>query len=488
MSKELNRKTGKAVAWSSFTEIVTKLIVPLVNMVLARLLTPEAFGAVATINMVITFAEVFTDAGFQKYIVQHEFESEEELNRGTNVAFWTNFVTSTFLFTLIVIFRNQLAVLVGSPGLGNAIAIASIAIIIVSFSSIQRARFKRAFDFKTLFFVRVATSLIPLFITVPLAFVFRNYWALVIGTLSNRLFTAIALTVKSSWKPRFCYDFALFRKMFSFTAWTLLESITIWLTTHIDIFILGSVLSDYYIGIYKVSNTTIGGYMTLVTSALLPVLFSTLSRYQNDEENFKKTYWTFFRYSSLLLVPMGVGVFVYRDLVRTILLGSQWQEATFFLGISGLANGLSIPLTYLPSEVYRSKGNPKLSMLSQVILIAFLIPIVAVASKQNFQILCIARTLVCVVGVIVHMLLMRLVYGFKISETVGTMFPFLFSSLVMAFFGSIFVALSSSMIWQICSVFICIVVYFAVLFTLFPTLRREILSLPILRKVMKKKV
>ena len=77
MSQELNEKSGRALAWSSITEIIAKLIVPIVNIILARLLAPEAFGAVATITMVITFAEVFTDAGFQKYIVQHEFEDEE---------------------------------------------------------------------------------------------------------------------------------------------------------------------------------------------------------------------------------------------------------------------------------------------------------------------------------------------------------------------------------------------------------------------------
>ena len=72
MSTNLNRKIGQATKWSSITEILSKLISPIVNIVLARLLAPEAFGIVATITMVISFAEVFTDAGFQKYIIQHE--------------------------------------------------------------------------------------------------------------------------------------------------------------------------------------------------------------------------------------------------------------------------------------------------------------------------------------------------------------------------------------------------------------------------------
>ena len=493
MSNEVSKKAGKAVAWSSVTEIVNKLIAPLVSMVLARLLTPEAFGAVATVNMVITFAEIFTDAGFQKYIVQHEFESEEELDRGTNVAFWTNFGISALLVSLIVIFRDQLAVWVGSPGLGGAIAVASLNIIAVSFSSIQRARFRRAFDFKTLFFVRVTTTLIPLVITVPLAFIFRNFWALIIGTLMKHVFDAAILTINSKWKPRFFYDFTLFRKMFSFTAWTLLESITIWLTTNIDIFILAKVLNDYYLGIYKVSGTTIVAYMTLITSSLLPVLFAALSRYQDDDENFNRTYWLFFRYSSLLLIPMGIGVFVYRDLVRTILLGAQWEEATLYLGLAGLANGITIPLTYLPSEVYRSKGNPKLSMLAQAVLIISLIPLVLISSKYGFEVLYIVRTFgVCGIGVITHMLLMRFVYGFKVSQTINTTLPFFLSSIVMAAAGKGFIWLSGfmtnklAMIWQAFSVFLCIMIYFCILFVFFPKIRQEVLEAPFVKKLLMK--
>ena len=68
-----NKVVVNATKWSAITEVVAKLISPITSMVLARLLAPEAFGVVATITMIVTFAEIFTDAGFQKYLIQHEF-------------------------------------------------------------------------------------------------------------------------------------------------------------------------------------------------------------------------------------------------------------------------------------------------------------------------------------------------------------------------------------------------------------------------------
>lgn len=474
------------MVWSSIAEICAKLVAPITNMILARLLTPGAFGAVATITLVISFAEIFTDAGFQKYIIQHEFSSEEELDRNTNVAFWTNFCTSVFIVALIVAFRHFLADLVGSPDLGDAIAVASMVIILVSFSSIQIARFKRAFDFKTLFFVRIGSSLIPLVVTVPLALVFRNFWALVLGTLAVNLFSTVVLMIKSKWHPTFAYDFACLKNMLSFSAWTLLETILIWLTTHVDIFIVGRILSDYHLGLYRTSMTTINSYMSLITASITPVLFATLSRYQNDEGLFKETYWKFFKYTSIISIPMSVGIFLYKDLVTLILLGEQWAEATGFIGIWGLMSGFTIILCNYSSEVYRSKGNPKLSMLAQILHMAFLIPAVLLTVNQSFETLYITRALVRLQFVLVHWIFMRAVYKFKISKMFVSILPAGVSALVMLLMGYVWLWFGTAFWWQLLGVGVCVIVYFGVLFLVFPKTRKEILALPILKKIKRK--
>lgn len=485
MSEDLNKKTGKATLWSSVTEIVTKLIVPIVNIILARLLAPEAFGAVATITMVITFAEVFTDAGFQKYIVQHNFESEEELNRGTDVAFITNLVISVLISALITVFRHPIARFVGSPSLGDAIAVSSLTIIMVAFSSIQMARFKRDLDFKSLFFVRMGASLVPLLVTVPLAFALRNFWALVIGTLATNLFNAVVLTVRSRWKPKLFYSFKLFKEMFSFTAWTLLESILIWLTVNIDIFLVGNALSDYYLGIYKTSMTTVNSYMAIISGAVAPVLFSALSRYQDDDTKFRETYWHFFKFTAIIAIPMSVGVFVYRDLVTDLLLGAQWGEAAGFIGLWGLMSGITVVFSNFSSEVYRAKGNPKLSMLAQALHIAFIVPAVIISLKFGFSALYITRSLMRLQFVIVNILFMRLIYKFSVLTMMKNIFPSFVASLGMAVAGCAFISISSSMVWQIFSVFLCIITYFGLLLC-FPKTRKEILELPWIQRRIKR--
>ncbi len=482
----MNQKIGQATKWSSITEIIAKLISPITNMILARLLVPEAFGIVATITMVISFADIFTDAGFQKYIIQHEFSDKEALDNSTNVAFWTNLGVSTIICIIIFLFRHKIADLVGNSGLGNSISITSVMIIITAFSSIQMARYRRALDFKTLFSVRIMTSLIPLLVTVPLAVVLRNYWSLLIGTFASQLCNAIVLTVRSQWKPKFYYSFALFKEMFSFTAWTLLESISIWLTTNLDVFIVGNYLNDYYLGIYKTSMSTVNAYMGIITSALTPVLFSALSRYQNDDKNFRRTYYQFQSLTAVLVIPMGIGIYLYRDLVTEILLGSQWSEASGFIGLWGLTSSFTIVFSHFSSEVYRSKGNPKVSLVLQLIHIAFLVPTLILSVSYGFETLYVARSLVRIQMIVCALLTMHIMYGFKVQDILRNVFPMIISALIMGIAGYFMQQISSYVIWQFISVFVCIMIYFAVLLGLFPSIRHEVFDSTMGKKIMRR--
>lgn len=424
----LNNRVVKATKWSAITEIVAKLVTPITNMVLARLLTPEAFGVVTTITMVTTFAELFTDAGFQKYLIQHEFRDERDKDESTCVAFWSNLCLSLLIWVVICLFADPLAALVGNPGLGLVLIVACAGIPLAAFSSIQMALYKRSLDFKTLFKVRMVGILIPLFVTIPLAFYMRSYWALIIGTLARETVNAFLLTWYSEWKPKLFYSFKKLKEMFSFTMWSMLEQVSIWLTNYVDVFIVGTKLSQYYLGLYKTSSTLVGQIMGLITATTTPILFSALSRLQDDESEFQRLFFKFQKLVGLLVVPLGVGIFIFDDFVTEILLGSQWTEAAGFVGLWGLTSSLTITLSYYSSEVYRAKGRPKLSVLSQVLHIVVLWPVILWSIKYGFETLYVARSLVRIELIVVNMCIM----GWVIKMPVGRMFTNIMPSCIAA--------------------------------------------------------
>ncbi len=428
---ELNKKVVNATKWSSVTEIAAKLVAPISTMVLARVLTPEAFGVLVTATMVISFAEIFTDAGFQKYIVQHEFDDEKSLFKSTNVAFWANLTLSLVIWLFIVLFSDQLAELVGNKGYGSVISVSCICIPLAAFSSIQMAVYRRHFDFKTLFWVRMVGVAIPLVITIPLAFLLRSYWALIAGMIGLNLSNAIILTLKSRWKPTFEFDFGLFKSMLSFTIWSMLEAVTIWLTSYIDIFIVGKMLNDYYLGIYRTSMSTVGQFTGIITAATGTVLFASLSRLQSDNGEFQKMFFKFQKIVGILVIPLGFGIFMFSDFIVDILLGSQWHDAAHFMGIWALTSAVTIVLAHYSSEVYRSLGKPKLSVLAQLLHIIVLLPAVWIAVGYGFEILCDVRAWVRLEAVIVNLIFMYCFVKISPYKMIRNIFPEVFASVIM---------------------------------------------------------
>lgn len=472
-SGEINRKAATATKWSTITEVAAKCIAPITNMVLARLLTPEAFGVVATVTMVVSFADMFTDAGFQKYLIQHDFSTREELDSNTNVAFWTNMAISVLLWLVISIFSEQLAVLVGNPGLGKVIMIASLSLPLTAFSSIQMARFRRDFDFKSLLYIRLLTVLVPFVVTIPLAIVTRDYWALVIGTLAGNLVNAIVLTMRSSWKPKLFFRFSILKEMFSYSWWILLESITNWLSSYIGTFIVGLYLSTYYVGIYKTSMSTVNQITGLIVAATSAPLFVALSRLKNDSIAMMDTYYSFIQGLSVFLIPLGVGIWFYRDLVTSILLGSQWTEAAEFIGLWGLTSTIVLVLGTYCNGLYNAVGKTKLSFLSQLLHLIVLIPVLIWVSPYGFEKLYVARCLTRIELILVQLVIMKICMKASIKQLIMGIIPAIVCTAIMTIVAVLLQQFSTSFIWQLCGVFICIVVYFTACFFLF---KKQLLS------------
>lgn len=470
MTDELTQKASSATKWSLVTEVVVKLISPLTQIALAHILMPEAFGVVATVTMVTSFADMLSDAGFQKYLIQHEFEDKDHLYRSANVAFMTNLAISLALWILVGIFNEPLAALVGNDGLGIVLIVACVSLPLTALSSIQLALFHRTFAFKELFVVRVAVALVPLVVTVPLALLGFDFWSLVIGTIVGNLVNALVLTLKSDWKPSLFYSLVELREMISFSAWTLLEQFSIWLTSWMGTFIVGSLLTSYYLGLYKTSISMVNTGMGIITSATTPVLFAELSRRQGDNDSFQSAFFRMQEKVALFVVPLGFGIFLYRDFVTALVLGPQWSEGSLMFGLWALSSAVVIPIGYYASEVFRAKGRPKLSFASQVAYLLIMAPVTYYAASLDFESFALYSSLLRLVAIGIDVYILKAFIKFPVGNMIARLLPIFICSAVMIAAGWI---LADFGVPTIAGIFACVVAY-ALCCEVFPSTRAQL--------------
>lgn len=466
----MDTKVVAAAKWSLITEVLAKLITPVTNIILAHILAPTAFGILATIMMVISFAEMLADAGFQKFLVQYEFESEDEKQKNVSVAFISNIVLAIVLWLIIIIWRDELAILVGNEGLGFPLAIMGAMLPLGAFSSIQMAMYRRSFNFKFLLSIRMITIITPLFISIPMALAGFDYWSLIVGLLAAHLFTAIALCIRQEKLISIYFSSTVFRKMFSFSAWSLAEAFSIWLTAWVDTFIISHFLDAYYLGLYKMPTAIVTTVMAIATSSMAPVLFSALSRHQHNQVEFEKTFLTFQKYMALFLVPLGVGMFVYQDFIVEILLGPQWKLAGIVLGSWALSSSLVTAISYLISEAFRAKGMPNISFLAQMAHLFVLIPVIYVCVQYDFTTFVYARSIVRVQMIAVLLYLLAIYVGMNAWLVIRNIKSYIIASAVVGTGSYVLLHLHNSMIWTIFCICISLILYLVVLY-LFPTER-----------------
>lgn len=261
------------------------------------------------------------------------------------------------------------------------------------------------------------------FVSIPLALLGFDYWALIIGTLVQQLATCIFQARYVSIPVSFRFDFASLKEMLSFSLWTLFESITIWLSTWGALFIVGSVLSSYYLGLYRGSSVLTNAAFSIITGVITPVLFAGLSRIQSDMKSFQSMYYDIEKKSILFVAPIGVGIFVFRDIAVSILLGAQWHEADFLVGLRGLVGCFSVVINSMGSEALRAKGMPRLSALSQIFYFPVMFAVLYVTAPLGFDILAIGTCLCSLELDCVKLVILNKCLGFSLRKLIGSICP-----------------------------------------------------------------
>jgi PST family polysaccharide transporter len=473
----LHERSRSAARWSLAAELSAKIIVPVTQLVLARILAPEAFGVLAVVVMVSSFAERLADAGFQKYLVQYDFADRRALYRAANVAFWGGMAIAAVLCAIIIVFRDSVAELVGNPGLGGAIAVASATIPLSVVVSTQQALFRRDFVYKKLLPIRIAVALTPLLVSVPLALAGWDYWALIIGVLAAALVNAIAMTVASAWKPRLFFSFGLLRQMFSFSMWSLLEAISIWASVWAGAFVVARLLTDADLGHYRQPMLVVNSTFALVTAATTPILFAALSRLQSDRPAFRQFFFRFQLSVSVVLFPIGVGAFFYRDFFTRLLFGPQWDEAALMFGCWALSTCFSIVFSHYCSEVFRSLGKPKVSLLSQCLFIVVMVPALYFAALDGFVTLVIVNALVRLVAIAINQVLTFVVAGIGFLQVIKNVRAPLLAALVMTPVAAWSASLAhGNWFWSVVGIVACAAVY-GLVCVCFPSTRVLLLGL-----------
>jgi O-antigen/teichoic acid export membrane protein len=345
MSKEIINNTNKSVISNIIVQTLQQGTALIFSIVLARLLSPAEFGAVALANMIIYYSNNFTNFGFNNALVQGDNITKSHINS----VFTIDLIISLVLATLTILFAPQLADFFHNPELHKIIAWMALYYVISTFYYIPFAILRRNIDFHYLALLTFLQSLLIYIASIVMAYLGFSYWSIVIPTL---FFTALSCPVmmyKTKWHPRIRYSHKDMREIYNFGMWNFIRTQINLLAGKIDYFVIGRYLDISSLGIYQKAFELSERSLTGISTPINGIYFSTFSRLKDDLAEVKRVFLEASATLALLCYPILFGFMAVANHFVHSCLGEQWSEAVLPIQILSSACLLRVLLGTIAS-------------------------------------------------------------------------------------------------------------------------------------------
>ena len=334
MAESLKKQALKGVAWSGLEKFSIYFVTFIVNIVMARLLTPADYGVVGIIAVFMSFAQLFIDGGFTTALIS---KGNKTTDNDFNTVFVFNLSASLIIYIVLFLFAPFIESFYGIEGLGNIVKIYCLILIISSFSAIQITKFNINIDFKTTSLIAVPSAIISGIMGVIMAYLGCGVWSIVGQHLIMAVLRLVLTLYYARWTPKFKFCYKTFRNLFAFSSNLMLSSIIDKIYTNSYPLFIGKFFSPATLG-----NYTRGDQFGRLPSGLLEDLFNRvtlpmMSKVQDDDAYLILVYRKYVQISSFIIFPIMMIVVVLAEPLIKIILTEKWLGCVIFMQIMSMA-------------------------------------------------------------------------------------------------------------------------------------------------------
>ena len=324
--------------WMISLRWATRLTGLVSTVILARLLVPRDFGIVAMAMIVVGTLEIFNQTGQKLVLIRLENPTTEHFDSAWTVSFFIGLVTA-----IVILAISPLAVLYfHEPKVVPVMQCLALRSILGGLENIGTVNFRRDLKFNQFFAYNVYPKFFSFVITITLAFILRNYWALVVGMLSGQLAFIILSYTMHKHRPRF--NISKVREIWSFSIWSFIRSVGWYFNTQVDQIAVGGFGGASLMGRYAVATDIAQSPSREVNEPMIAVLYPVMSRLQKSLPDLRDVYLNTLGWTTFICASTGVGVALIAPEMQHLVLGDKWNGIAplmVWLAIGGAITGLS---------------------------------------------------------------------------------------------------------------------------------------------------
>lgn len=340
--------------------------------ILTRLLAPDEFGLMAVVLAATVLFETAFEVGVRYSVIQNKKGAEAAY---LNVAWWFQVIRGLILFAVAYIGAPLVSRFYGQSEL---LVLLRVTILVVIFKSLVSPRayvLEKRIKFGKVVILTQGSALLGTFLTIGLAFLLRNIWALVIGFVSEAFFYFLLSFILCPFRPRLSIDRESLGEIIRFAKGMLGLSVLAMVAFEIDILVLGKLVPMAVVGLYLMAKRLALAPKEVHVRIFGPLLLSAFSEKQDDRKRLRSYVLRLTRTVGVFGLPFTAFFVVCGGAILSVVFGSQYADAAVPFGFLSICTLVRIQGITLAS-IYLSLGQPHLHrgfVLFRVIILVFLI-------------------------------------------------------------------------------------------------------------------
>jgi len=329
-ASEISRRVVRGTAWMIALRLFMRLFSVVSQLILVRLLTQEDFGLVASASVVYGMLDMLSEFSLTWAMVQMPRPERHHYD----TAFTLVILRGTLIGGLLWLAAPFVASFLHDPRIESIVHVLAVTAIVQGFESVGLITLQRELQFDRIFAYRFAGKLLGFALTIPLAFIFRNYWALVIGGFAARLLTVPISYLVSPYRPG--VSLRAVREMFNFSKWLFFNNLLTMLDNSMMTMTLGRLGGVRDVGLYQVSADFASLPASEIAAPARGPMYAGYARVAEDLTLLRGQVISGIGFLVLLIVPMSVGIAVTAQDLVPIVLGPNWIDAAPVLALCAL--------------------------------------------------------------------------------------------------------------------------------------------------------
>lgn len=290
------------------------------TVVLARLLTPEDYGLIGMVTVILRFVQLFKDLGLSKATVQ----SAEINHKQVSTLFWINVAVSCLIGLVVAVLAPAVAWFYSEPRL-TWITLALASSFIFGGLGVQhQALLLRQMRFTSLAQIDIFSMVAGVVSAIIFAWYGAGYWALVFSQIVTAIVDALGSWVMCGWRPGLPSRRSGVGPMLAFgrnlTGFNCLN----YFSRNLDNIVIGRYWGPIQLGLYAKAYQLVLLPIQQINGPVTSVALPALSRLQNEPERYRAFYYKAILVITALGMPVVAFLFATADQIILILLGKQW--------------------------------------------------------------------------------------------------------------------------------------------------------------------